>query len=288
MGFGGGGGGGDSSTEVRYAPYLESIHVDFLTSLRTDVDMLYHNTPRWQSPYGNHVAIEVEDAFFGTGYTIASFPSLYDMYGKFLAGLDIEVLYSQLYEDTLNAPVINDLIASEGMLLDDEINTNSLPRFQAGMRDINSVMSSSFVIGKSLIEDTRTKAISKFSSELKYRLIPVAQDRWAKHLEWNRNVVMSYAEIMKLYYMSKSDMNDHNYEMAREHLLWPFTVYDYERAAIGALQAATNSKTSQKSSRLGGALSGAASGAMAGAMFGGFGAIVGAMVGGIGGYMQSG
>lgn len=245
MGFGGGNSSSGSSA-TRYAPYLESIHQDFLTSLRTDVDMLYHNTPRWTSPYSNHVFAEVEDAFFGAGYTIASFPSLYDMYGKFMAGLDIEALYGQIFEDTVNSPQINNLVAAEGALIDDEININSIPRLETGMRDINSVMSSTFITSKALIEEARTKSISKFSADLKYRMIPLAQDRWAKHLDWNRNIVALYGDIMKLYYASKTEVNESDYSFAARDLLWPFTVYEYERAAIGTLQGAVTTKTNQK------------------------------------------
>ncbi|QGH73438.1 MAG: protein of unknown function DUF3482 [Podoviridae sp. cty5g4] len=277
----GGGGGGDTSSTVRYAPYVEQHHSTFLGYQKWAVDEVLE-----VSPFAGYEDIEVEDAFFGAGYTIASFPSLYDMYGKFMAGLDIEALYQQLYEDTVNSPVTNNLIAAEGALLDDEININSLPRFQAGMRDINSVMSSTFIVGKALIEDSRTKSISKFSASLKQALIPIAQDRWGRHLEWNKNIVMNYAEIMKLYYMAKSDVDDQNYGMREKNSLWYFTVMDYWRSALGALQGATTTKSSQKTSKLAGILSGAAAGAMAGNMIlPGWGAGIGGIVGGLGGLL---
>ena len=201
-----GGGSKSGKTEIRYAPYIESKHTSFLTALQG-----FRIAATGNSPYANYTDIEVEDAFFGVGYAISSFPSLYDMYGKFMAGLDIEVLYDQIFEDTVNSPVVSNLVAAEAALIDDEININSLPRFQTGMRDINSVMSSSFVIGKALIEDTRTKMVSKFSAELKYRLIPVVQDRWSKHLDWNKGVIGAYVELMKLYYSAKTDINEVNY-----------------------------------------------------------------------------
>ena len=129
-----------------------------------------------------------------------------------------------------------------GSLIDDEIETTSLPRLQTGMRDMNAVMSSSFVVGKSLIEDTRTKMVAKFSADLKYRLIPIAQERWNTHLNWNKLTVGTYAEIMKLYFSAKTDVDEINYAMAAKNTLWPFTVLDFERAAVGALQGATTSK----------------------------------------------
>ena len=254
---------------VRYAPYIESQHQTFLSLMAS-----YRNATVGSSPFSAYVNIEVEDAFFGSGYSISNFPSLYDMYGKFMAGLDVEALYDEIFEDATNSPVVSDLVAAEGSLMDDDIAANSIPRMTAGMRDINSVMSSSFVIGKAAIEDTRTKALSKFSAELKYRLIPVATQRWTSHLDWNKMVVSMYSEVMKLYYSAKTDVDEFNYAMAAKDVLWPFTVLDFERAALGALQGAVSTKTdvagaSTASKVLSGALSGAAMGATIGQSIGG-------------------
>ena len=259
-----GGGGGDQTTTVRYAPYIEAHHADFLQVVKSSREGVIN-----ESPFEGYVDIDVDSAFFGAGYFISSFPSLYDMYGKFMAGLDIETLWTQIFEDTANPPVVSDLIAAHAAMMDDDIAINSLPRFQAGMRDINSVMSSSFVVGKAVIEDARTKALSLFGADLKYRLIPVAVDRWKTHLQWNQVVIGIYSEIMKFYFSAKTDVDEINYAMATKDKLWPFTVLDFERAALGALQGATNVKTdvagaSTTAKVLSGALSGAAMGAMIG------------------------
>jgi hypothetical protein len=262
-----GGGGGDSQTTIRYAGYVESQHANFLATV-----MAHRNSTIALSPFASYTDIEVDSAFFGTGYLISSFPSLYDMYGKFMAGLDVESLWSQIFEGTVNSPEVSSLVVAEGALLDDDIETNSIPRLQTGMRDINAVMGSSYVIGRAIIEDARVKSIAKYSAELKYHLIPVASSRWSTHLEWNKGVVGVYAEIMKLYYSTKIDVDEINYSMVAKHRLWPFTVLDFERAALGALQGAINSKTdvagaSTASKVIGGALSGAAMGAMVGSNF---------------------
>jgi len=48
---------------------------------------------------------------------------------------------------------------------------------------------------------------------------------------------------MKFYFAVAMDLDNKNYEMAAKAALWPFTVLEYETAALGALQGATNSKT---------------------------------------------
>ena len=282
----GGGGDGDQVITVRYAPYIEAKHAAFLGSVAT-----YRTSLTDDSAFDGFTDIVIDAAFFGTGYTIASFPSLYDMYGKFMAGLDVDTLFSQVFEDTVNAPEINDLVAAESDLLDDEITNKVLPPILTGSRDINSVMSSTFVVARAIPRDTQLKLIEKFSSEAKYRMIPVAVDRWKTHLEWNKSVVMSYAEIMKLFFSAKMDIEDFNYSMLAKDKLWPFTVLDYERAALGALQDATTTNKdvaggSAVQKAIGGALSGAAMGGMiggsiAGATAGSTMGIPGAIVGGV-------
>jgi hypothetical protein len=235
------------------------------------------------SPYSAYTDLDPDLAFFGTGYLISSFPSLYDMYGKFLAGLDIDTLWDQLFDTTVDGTTTAALVTAEAALLDDDIETNVIPRMQTGMRDLNAVMGSSYIIQRAIIEDTRTKALAKFSAELKYRLIPVVQERWAAHLNWNQNTIRMYCEIMKLYYSVKMDIDEKNYSMAAKDALWPFTVLEYERIAIAALQGAINTKNdvagaSTGAKVIGGALTGAAAGAM---VTGGtpMGAAVGGVVG---------
>jgi len=278
--FGGGGDEGDATTEVRYAPYIEDAHKAYMETIATVVDERLE-----LNPFDDYEVYDINDTFFGAGYTITSFPSLYDMYGKFMAGLDIEVLWDQMFQSTLYSPEVSNLVSAESDLLDDNIEEKVLPRFKLGLRDVNAVMSSSFVIGEALIESARVKSISKFSAELKYRLIPIVVDRWKAHLDWNRGVITTYMEIMKLYFLARIDFDNHNQENDTKKVLWPFTLYDYKRVSIGMLNGAINSTTdvagaSRGQSILGGAMSGAGLGASIGGEDS-WGAGIGAVVGGV-------
>ncbi len=284
-----GGGSGDVKTTVRYAGYIEDKHKDFLNEIVVRRTAAIDN-----SPYSGVATIASDDGFFGVGYTLASFPSLYDMYGKFMAGLDVEDLYTQIYGDLMEGPVTHNLVSAEAAFLSDELESDTIPRYEVGMRDINAVMSSTFVIGKALLEETRLKAVAKYSAGLQYALLPIAAQRWQAHLEWNKSVVAVYSEIMKLYFSAKMDVDSHNTEMLAKNRLWPFTVLDYERVAIAAMQGATKTTTdsagsSGASRAISGALGGAAMGAMAGAKIpavgGPMGAAIGGAVGLIGGLM---
>jgi hypothetical protein len=275
MGGGKGGSSGSSKTTIRYAGYIEDAHKWLLDKTKDYVNELIDD-----SPLVDFDTISVDAGFFGSGYVLASFPSLYDMYGKFVAGLDVDVLFTQIFEDTVNSAAINDLVEAESALLDDDISTHVIPEFEAGLHDINALQSSAFVIGKALIEADKVKAVSKFSAEMRYKLIPTATQRWQAHLEWNRGAIQLYAEMMKLFFAAKLDVDRYNYEQLIKDKLWPFTVLDMERAAVGSLTGATTTKTKGSDSGGGGG-GGILGGAATGSMFGGYGAIIGGVIGGI-------
>jgi len=215
---------------VRYAPYVEDRHSVFLTETFARGDAMFDN-----SPYANCATLDVNDAFFSTGYAISSFPSLYDMFGKFMAGLDIEVIWDNTFKDTLENTEINESVAKEMALVDDKI-TNDLVSFQLKMRDMNAISSSSFVVGKALIEDERLKMLAKMSLDSKSELIADVQVKFIDSLNWMKKTITSYAELMKAYYQFKPDVDDYNTTNVARNVLWPFTVMDFERAALGALQ----------------------------------------------------
>lgn len=259
MGGGGNSGGGDTRQEIRYAPYVEKKHKAFLNEIVSSRDAAL-----LANPFVNYNDIPLDDAFFGANYIVSSFPSLYDMFGKFVAGLDIDALAAQIFESTVNSTEVSNLVSAESELLQDEIDVKIVPGFEAGLRDINAVNASSFIIGKAnIMGAAKIKSINKYSSELQYRLIPVAHERWKTHLDWNQNVISTYMAVMKLYFASAMDVHSFNHSMGAKESLWPFTVLEYERAALGSLQGArttTGEKSGGEVSHLGAAASGAAMG----------------------------
>lgn len=269
--------GGTNINYIRYAPYIEDHHKTFLDNISSEVSQAIV-----QSPHEGLEDFTIDEGFLGAGYLLSDFPALYDMFGKFMAGLDIDVLADQMLESAVGNETINNLVAAEAAILDDHVSTKILPKFLTGMRDINAVSSSSFVIGKANIAESQTKAIEKYSSELRYRMIPIATDRWRAHLDWNKDVIRGYSDLLKFYLAARIDTRDQNQRYKVKDALWPFTILDFQRAALGALQGASNSKSSvegDEPSQLMAALGGGLSGAAAGAGFGVPGAIVGGVLG---------
>ena len=265
-------------TTTRFADYIENHHATFL-----DIIAEKAHTIMDLSPFSNFTDIEVEAGFFGSGYVLSSFPSLYDMYGKFMAGLDVEYLFDQAFEGTTDGAIVHGLISEQASELSYDLENDIIPRYEVGMRDINAVMSGTFVIGKAMLETKRMKELSKFSAELRYKMIPVSVERWKTHLDWNKQVTTTYIDILKLYIDTTLATDSHNYEMHAKDSLWPFTVLDYERVALGCLTGATKQTSDvagASSTKAGRAIGGAMTGAAAGARVGGLpGAAIGGLLG---------
>jgi hypothetical protein len=229
----------DSETTVRYPEYLEDAHKVHLEKVTTWVDSLVG-----VSPFTSYTSIlsDVHDAFFGAGYIISDFPSLYDMYGKFMAGLDIEVLFDQIFTDSTQGTIIDNLVSVHAGILSDDVAQEAYPRFNTGLRDINSVMSSTFAVGRAMIEAQRVKEVSRFDAETRYRMIPVAVTRWQTHLQWNRDVINTYLKMLEGWVKVRSDLISQDFEMAEKDSMWPLRVLKHEGAAIGILTGATSTE----------------------------------------------
>lgn len=267
---------------VRYAPYLEGHHQVLLDTYQDFMESQLWDTENRADPYAEYTELDMEAAFFGSGYVISSYPSLYDMYGKFMAGLDVEVLFDQVFEDTINGTVVSEAISQEAERLSDQIDEEAAPRLETGLRDINSIVSSSFIIARSNMETERLRTLSKYSADLKVKLIPVVAERWTRHLAWNSDVVKTYAEIMKFYITQKMDTDNHNLEVSVKSTMWPYTVLEQYRLAVGTLTGAQNIREGvQGASKAQKVVGGAMSGAAVGSTWGPVGAGIGAGIGGL-------
>ena len=74
---------------------------------------------------------------------------------------DVDIKADMAAADTIAAAV-----SAYGDRLDDRITSEVLPRFEAGMRDINAVQSSAFVIGRAIIEGMADRDVANFDAEL--------------------------------------------------------------------------------------------------------------------------
>jgi len=273
-----GGGGNDSTvTTVAVPAYLMAGHHMILDEL-----YYYIASGISDSPYNGYEALDFDSGFFGSGLTLLSFPSLFGTYVQLITSVNLNSMFNNLCTDSASENTIGELVARKSEMLSEELEEEAEPKYLTGMRDINSVMSSSFIIGRTMMESRRIKELSKFESELRYKMIQVGLERFKIALQWKKDSLMTYAEIFKLYLTAKLDMDGHNYGMAAKKSLWPFTLWEYYRVALGSVTTGSSTRstapqgTSTTASALGGALTGAAAGATVGGVPG---AIIGGVLG---------
>lgn len=267
-------GGGKSSdkqtTTMRYAPYFEMYHEQAL-KLTFDAYYTMPGQDDWTTPYSNYTNLSFSSELAG----------LMTDFQDMMENLDAGGLFNQAFIGVTSGSIIQTLVTEEAGILSDDIEAEALPRFETGLRDINSVISSSFVVGRALIEDARTKALSRFSADLRGKLIPAAIERWKTTLGWNKEVIDTYSNILKLEITAKMDIDNHNLEIAAKNALWWFNGLQYLFAALSASHGPyTTSTETSGSSKAAKAMGGALMGASAGAAVGGpIGAAIGGVVG---------
>jgi hypothetical protein len=72
-------------------------------------------------------------------------------------------------EDLADESEVDASTNAQRAIVSDQLTADILPRFQAGMRDINAVQSSAFVIGRAVIEGMGQRDVTKFDSDLRYK-----------------------------------------------------------------------------------------------------------------------
>jgi len=228
-------GGGQTSPEnksvtVRYAPYIEEKHDALLgVVVNTRKDIITN------SPYSSYIDQDANTSILGVGYTIADFPALYDMFGKYMSGFNIEVLWERIFNTQTQREEIDGIIQAQLSLINDNT-IQTIPEFTLNMRDLNSINSSSFVVGKANLEQDRIKKLATISATAKFKVLSNITNESTCILNWKKNTTITYAELMKYYYLTVNESDEVNTDFNVIDKLWPFTVLDFERAALAAMQ----------------------------------------------------
>lgn len=201
-----------------------------------------------------------------------------------VAKLDAEVFDSTYVDNDIDA-------FSE--LLDDQIESNVLPRFEAGMRDVGAVMTSAFAVGRAIIEASKTRDVTKYGTDLRNKF----------HIQRNDTVSKTSTELVKAYVqkydivrsmvhytieanriaiVAEKEQNDATTATEVGEARWPFELLMYASNLLASIGGGTYipsnvaNPPSSGQTALGGALAGAAIGAQIG---GGTGALLGGLLG---------
>ena len=277
-----GGGGGGSGT-VDYPAHMKAWHTmalddggaDTLATSMTDVmDAAIGNSP-WTAASAYNPDLSLVEMITATN----NFETLVNLLSS---GTTLDTLISNVLDQTR----IDNKIAAYTIDLGARMLSEVLPRFEAGMRDINAVVSSAFVIGRALIEENNDRQVAKFSADLNMKSFSDdAIQVIGLKLQYQQAVTQTIVETNRIKIVAKKEQNDMDIDINDSDAKWDLEVFQYGAnllASIGGGTAlAQKSGASKTQSVLGGAMSGAAAGAMVGSAVPGIGTAVGAVVGGV-------
>lgn len=226
-------GGGDTTTTIRYAPYIETDHQLLLNQTVIECTKAIYN-----SPYANLTAgIDVDVVF--TGGILP--PTAWQMFQNYILDFDIESQAVNFYNDALASNVAAESVKSQADLLDNELTMRVLPRMKAKMRDIGAVLSSGFIVAEAQLESEKLLAISKFATDMKMKVIDLAVEGVKLKANWNLQVMEQYNKEIQGYYQLKFMQLEKTISIGTSNILWPLTILDHARAILAAMTGATSS-----------------------------------------------
>jgi len=244
-------------------------------------------------PSSDITAMEAAITAFQAIITTLDAHTDYDTYSN-AASAQIDVIFAP-------ATDIATRVAAHANELDTEITSKVYPRFEAGMRDINAVMSSAFTLGKAMIEMDRNDKVDKFAADMEFQamtkradLVQAATAEMVRialqEVEYGRSIMATTLDEKRIAIAAEQDFKTETKAIAGDLGRWPLEAYKYGANMLAGISGGTTESVpvdGNKTARIiGSGLSGAAAGAMIGnSISGSTGAGWGAAIGGIAGLL---
>lgn len=277
-------GGGGSSGEIIYPEYMESIHHQWLNAMDThflDFAGGQSVTQAMNVAFGNSPYASVVYLPYNPDTRLNNMDTKWQYYYTMVDAL---VNDNPLSVDSPSERVVSAFTTRQN----NEVTNVILPRFKAGMLDINAVQSSAFVFGQALIEMKKLETVADFTANA------VMQNELNMR-DSVRALTHMGVEIERLGIIAKAEYQTKRADQAAMNNLWSLEVFKYGcnvMSSIGAASVHTGQKSvSPGVSAMGGAVSGAAMGAQIGSSYPAvgtaIGAAVGAVFGGVAGYLSA-
>ena len=312
-----GGSGGGASGKVTYPDHVTTAHSDWIDDSGSDKAttsvVASINTAQATSPYSGINAYDPAAALADA----VSFLVTYDEFATALdsAAVSAELSVAEVVAAISALSVLNEMdstiagsVSAYTSIMDADIESTVLPRFRAGMRDINAVVSSAFVIGEALIEEGRDRDVAKYQADLrtsltqlrttltadmdkarvasKMSMLGMSNDLIRLKGEMLKISGQTHVEFDRISIVANQEQINKNVELDAKDALWDLETWQYAANVLAAPGGGTSIPTAAKGNEFKSALGGAMSGAAAGSAFGPWGTVGGAVVGGLAGYLM--
>jgi len=278
------GGGGSSSGQSDWPEYMKDFHTSLLdnaggdlplsTSMVDVMEVALAGSP-WigELPYDPDVELAA---------MLASVTNLQTLVTLLSSGTGLDALII----DVLSDARIDDAVDEYSLDLSAIVTADVLPRFEAGMRNINAVVSSAFVIGRANIEESRLREVSKFSANLHMKAFGDDALRLiALKLEGQKTASHMIIEANRLKIVAKKEETDTGHTIDEADATWDLNVFNHAGNLLASIGSGVmgSPKKSPLSSAIGGAMTGAAAGFMVG---GPTGAVIGGAAGAAAAFLE--
>lgn len=343
MSGGGGSDGGGSSTvsyTINYADYIRSQHIGWLpivgnywTSAKdaapysvaaggvafdpdTDIDSMLAALNAYCNVLLNFHNDSLDIAVVATAFDEAM--EAHTFVPRTAWATNLTSAISSIDAALLTTTEIDESVDQYSEQLQADIEEKVLPVFEAGMRDINAVMSSAFLIGEALIFAEKDRNVAKYASDLrlanwgdrnkaiintaaalteedikmlgvKIQIAEMTGKFFIQGTEYKRLLTDKIVDVLRMKIVAKKEETDENTRLRAEAAKWGLVLTQYMGSMLGAaggghaVPNATGSSGSSVATTLGGVMAGASIGAMFNSELGGggWGTTIGAGLGGL-------
>ncbi len=279
---------------IEYPTYMQTIHSTWLTAVASAI-----TTAAGTNPFASTTGYDPATDITAMATAISNFQTI-------VTAMDAHTNFDTYHDAAIaqiDAKIAPDAyilarVVAHANALDTEVTSKILPRFNAGMRDINAVQSSTFTLGRAIIELDRNDKVDKFMADMRFQadakrgdLVQAATAEmirmFLQKTEYGRVIAATTIEELRLKIAANQDYKTENKSIEADEGRWPLEMYKYGGNMLAAIGGGTTSSVPVDGSKtariIGSGLSGAVVGAQIGAAVGGGNAGIGAILGGIAG-----
>lgn len=301
------GGGGSSSGEIDYPGYMKDWHGVELIQVSETAQIA-----RNQDPYASASAFNPSSYLSSMNSATSGFEGVINAQLFEAAGAWVAAFNAAIAAIPTAASLSTNIATEVASFTDDqdaERNDVLLPRFKAGMTDVNAVMTSAFVIGQSILEAYGARDVTRYDSSLTEKAflqeerLKVDRSRIASlagnsalsavgmELEAEKALMQLKIDVQKTNIDARRGREETDLEIDSASALWDLNTFQQGANVLASIGSGTAVAGSKGPSRTQSVIGGAAAGAATGAMVSGgnpYGALIGGVIGGIGGLIASG
>jgi hypothetical protein len=284
---------------VDYPTYMQTQHQTWLGALASAITTAAADNPFAVAPTDPGTDTTAMATAIGTFQTIISAMDYHTVYDSIHTAAAAQVDATISPETYISARMI-----AHATALDAEINSKVIPRFNAGMRDLNAVQTSAFVLGRAIIEVDRNDKVDKFMADMRFQaddkrgslIQSVAGEMvrlYLQKIEFSRVIAALTMDQLRLKIAARSDYETELKSISADEERWPLECYKYGANMLASVGGGVTSSVPVDGNKTARIIGSGLSGAVAGAMIGGSingneGAGYGALLGGLAGMLGGG